>query len=88
MDLLEGIALYNKKEWLIHYSIDLMLVQLYLIQINADIWIGKRIDINTKEGWQLPQGGIDHQVEPSLDAAVREVYEETGITTVLKILLL
>ena len=48
---------------------------------NADIWIGKRADISSKSSWQMPQGGIDIN-EPSLEAAVREVYEETGIKSI------
>ena len=57
-----------------------------IVIFNADknIWIGKRIDNSTKEGWQLPQGGIDYKEEP-LDAAIREVYEETGISTIKNI---
>ena len=57
-----------------------------IVIFNSDkkIWIGKRIGNNTKEGWQLPQGGIDYQEKP-LDAAIREVYEETGITTIKNI---
>lgn len=31
--------------------------------------------------WQFPQGGIDHNEEP-IDAALRELYEETSITSV------
>ena len=48
---------------------------------NADIWIGKRVDISSNSSWQMPQGGIDIN-EPSLEAAVREVYEETGIKSI------
>jgi len=57
-----------------------------IVIFNSDkkIWIGKRIDNNSKEAWQLPQGGIDYQEEP-LNAAIREVYEETGITTIKNI---
>ena len=59
-------------------------VGIVIFNSDKNIWIGKRIDNNTKEGWQLPQGGIDYQEEP-LDAAIREVYEETGITTIKNI---
>lgn len=59
-------------------------VGIVIFNSDKNIWIGKRLDNNTKEGWQLPQGGIDHQEEP-LDAAIREVYEETGITTIKNI---
>ena len=59
-------------------------VGIVIFNSDKNIWIGKRLDNNTKEGWQLPQGGIDYKEEP-LDAAIREVYEETGITTIKNI---
>jgi putative (di)nucleoside polyphosphate hydrolase len=51
------------------------------------VWTGRRIAIanDEMEGaaslWQMPQGGIDYG-ETALDAATRELYEETGIKTV------
>jgi len=42
--------------------------------------VGKRID-NPTNSWQMPQGGID-QNENFLDAAKRELEEETGIKSV------
>ncbi len=50
------------------------------------IWVGRRADTKTDaEGhgdwWQMPQGGIDDGEAPR-DAAVREVFEETGITSI------
>ena len=48
------------------------------------IWCGKRIDVKTIDAWQLPQGGIDHN-ETALQAAIREVYEETGIISIKNI---
>ncbi len=48
------------------------------------VWVGRRIDQNAGElqgkgdWWQMPQGGIDDG-EPPLEAAFRELYEETGI---------
>ena len=41
------------------------------------IFVAKRID-NPKDFWQMPQGGVD-QNESYLDAAYRELYEETNI---------
>ncbi len=41
------------------------------------VFVGRRID-TTQEIWQLPQGGIDEGEAP-LDAAKRELAEETGI---------
>ncbi len=50
-------------------------------------WTGHRIEEITGEVqggnqlWQMPQGGIDKGEEP-IDAALRELYEETGIESV------
>ncbi len=57
--------------------------------LNGDglVWAGRRIaDGNTEydgspQLWQMPQGGIDKGEEP-LEAAYRELYEETGMKTV------
>ncbi|MET3615314.1 putative (di)nucleoside polyphosphate hydrolase [Rhizobium aquaticum] len=54
--------------------------------INRDglVWAGRRIPEENSEYdgspqlWQMPQGGIDKGEEP-LEAAWRELYEETGI---------
>jgi len=50
------------------------------------VWIGCRADAkNEEEGrgawWQMPQGGIDENEDPRA-AALRELYEETGIRSV------
>ena len=48
------------------------------------VWAGRRIPEENSEYdgspqlWQMPQGGIDKNEEP-LEAAWRELYEETGI---------
>jgi len=47
------------------------------------VWVGQRADMpGDAEGpgawWQMPQGGIDHGEVPRR-AALREVYEETGM---------
>jgi putative (di)nucleoside polyphosphate hydrolase len=50
------------------------------------VWAGRRIPVQDGEMegasnlWQMPQGGIDHG-ETALEAATRELYEETGIKT-------
>ena len=44
------------------------------------IFVGKRID-NPENFWQMPQGGVD-QNENLLQAAKRELEEETGIKSV------
>ena len=51
------------------------------------VWAGRRIALSdgelagTEKLWQMPQGGIDPGEEP-LQAAKRELYEETGMHTV------
>jgi len=44
------------------------------------VFVAKRID-NPKNYWQMPQGGVD-QGEDFLNAAYRELEEETSITNV------
>jgi putative (di)nucleoside polyphosphate hydrolase len=46
---------------------------------NADgkVFVGQRLD-STLEAWQMPQGGVD-KGEDTLEAAYRELEEETGI---------
>ena len=34
-------------------------VGIVLFNEDKKIWIGRRLDTNPKEEWQLPQGGID-----------------------------
>ena len=50
-----------------------------VVLVNEDglIWAGLRID-TTAEAWQMPQGGIDPG-EDALQAAIRELGEETGL---------
>ncbi|KQN03767.1 RNA pyrophosphohydrolase [Sphingomonas sp. Leaf25] len=48
-----------------------------LMNRDGQIFVGQRLD-STLEAWQMPQGGIDPGEEP-LDAAVRELREETGV---------
>jgi len=43
------------------------------------IWVGQRYGI-TSEAWQMPQGGIDEGETPET-AALRELEEETGVTS-------
>ena len=49
------------------------------------VWAGRRIAKTDRTSleykWQLPQGGID-EGEDTLEAAKRELYEETGIHSV------
>ena len=48
-----------------------------LLNNNNQIFVAKRID-NPNDFWQMPQGGIDKGENP-LEAAFRELKEETGI---------
>lgn len=47
--------------------------------VNRDnlVFVGQRLD-SEMEAWQMPQGGIDPG-EDALEAAYRELWEETGI---------
>ena len=55
-------------------------VGIVLLNNKNNIFVGKRID-NPKNSWQMPQGGVDKN-ENFLQAAKRELEEETGIKTV------
>ena len=48
-----------------------------LLNRERQVFVGQRID-STLQAWQMPQGGIDEGEEPYV-AAVRELWEETGI---------
>ena len=60
-----------------------------IMVLNGDgkVWSGHRLTPDggelsmTDQRWQMPQGGIDKGEEP-LDAAKRELWEETGMTSV------
>ena len=45
-----------------------------------EVFVGKRRD-NPSIHWQMPQGGVDGK-ETLIDAAKRELFEETGIKKV------
>ena len=55
-------------------------VGIVLLNSKNKVFVGKRID-NPQNFWQMPQGGIDAN-ENFLEAAKRELEEETGIKTV------
>ncbi len=50
-----------------------------LLKRNDKFFVGERADI--PNAWQLPQGGVD-EGETYLEAAQRELYEETGIKSI------
>ena len=47
---------------------------------DGKIFVGQRLDNDSSEAWQMPQGGIDDGEAP-IDAAIRELFEETGIAS-------
>ena len=53
-----------------------------IVLVNKDnkVFVAKRID-NPKKFWQMPQGGVDKN-ENFFEAALRELKEETSITSV------
>ncbi|PXA96054.1 RNA pyrophosphohydrolase [Nostoc sp. 3335mG] len=52
-----------------------------LMNRDGQVFVGQRMD-STIEAWQMPQGGIDPG-ETARDAAVRELWEETGVAAEL-----
>ena len=55
-------------------------VGIIVLNNQNQVFVGKRID-NPNDFWQMPQGGID-KGENSLEAAYRELDEETSIKNV------
>ena len=52
-------------------------VAVMLLNREGKVFVGQRID-NVLDAWQMPQGGVDPG-EDCLEAAYRELEEETGI---------
>lgn len=53
-------------------------VGILLVNHAGKAWVGRRIDMpHGLSAWQMPQGGIDMDETP-MQAALRELYEETG----------
>ena len=56
-------------------------VGIILIRPDGKVWLGRRADTLGPLNWQFPQGGVD-EGEPLQEAALRELREETGVTSV------
>lgn len=54
-------------------------VGVMLMNGTGEVFVGQRRDRYT-EAWQMPQGGVDKGEAPR-DAALRELWEETGVTS-------
>lgn len=54
-------------------------VGIMLINTRGHIFVGQRLDRDT-DAWQMPQGGVD-KGEKTHDAAIRELWEETSVTS-------
>ncbi|KMK65811.1 RNA pyrophosphohydrolase [Puniceibacterium sp. IMCC21224] len=52
-------------------------VGVMLLNADGHVFVGQRID-NDTPAWQMPQGGVEKGEAPR-DAALRELWEETGI---------
>lgn len=55
-------------------------VGVMLLNAKGHVWVGQRNDrVADQTAWQMPQGGVDPGEDPRA-AALRELWEETGVT--------
>ncbi len=54
-------------------------VGVMLMNARDEVFVGQRLD-RDQDAWQMPQGGIDPG-EPPQQAALRELWEETGVAS-------
>lgn len=52
-------------------------VGVMLMNRDGEVFVGQRLDRDV-DAWQMPQGGVDDGEDPR-DAALRELWEETGV---------
>jgi putative (di)nucleoside polyphosphate hydrolase len=55
-------------------------VGVVLFHPDGRVWLGRRVNTPPPHNWQFPQGGVDPG-EDLLDAARRELAEETGVVS-------
>ena len=56
-------------------------VGVMLVNTRNEVFVGQRKD-HYKAAWQMPQGGVEKKEEPR-EAALRELWEETGVDPAL-----
>ncbi len=56
-------------------------VGVLLLRTDGKVWLGRRAGVGGPHNWQFPQGGMDDGESP-LEAARRELREETGVSSI------